>query len=116
MEKQYEDIQKVIDNLRKIIVDKGLTQATMASYLDIDASQFSKILNGITHLRVEHLAKIARNLNMSVIDILTYPEKYVPSNQAEDPIKASITIQLDRKKRDKVLQMIFETEDLNFLK
>lgn len=116
MKKQHEEIEKIIDRLRKIIVDKGITQATMASYLDVDASQCSKILNGSTHLRVEHLAKIASNLNMSIIDILTYPEKFVPSNQSEDPVKASITIQLDRKKRDEVLQMIFEKDDLNFLK
>ncbi|MBQ7941120.1 MAG: helix-turn-helix transcriptional regulator [Muribaculaceae bacterium] len=110
------EISVIIENLRKIIVDKGITQATMASFLDKDASQFSKILNGGIHLRVEHLAKIASNLNMSIVDIITYPEKYYPQSQNDNTIRASVTLELDEEKRDRVLKILFETEDIDFLK
>lgn len=116
METQNDEVLKITDNLRKIIVDKGITQAAMASFMETDASQCSKILKGETRLRVDHLANIARCLNMSIIDIITYPEKYVSSKQVDNPIKASVTIQLSPEKRDKVLQMIFDREDLDFLK
>lgn len=109
------EITKITENLRKIIVDKGITQATMASFLEKDASQFSKILNGTIHLRVEHLAKIASHLNMSIIDIITYPEKYCPLNQNDETVHASVTIQLDEEKRDKVLKMLFGTDNIEFL-
>lgn len=110
------EISVIIENLRKIIVDKGITQATMASFLDKDASQFSKILNGGIHLRVEHLAKIASNLNMSIIDILTYPEKYYPQSQNDNMVRASVTLELDEEKRDKVLKILFGTDNIDFLK
>jgi len=110
------EILVIIENLRKIIVDKGITQATMASYLDKDASQFSKILNGGIHLRVEHLAKIASNLNMSIVDIITYPEKYCPQSQNDNTVRASVTLELDEEKRDKVLKILFGTDNIDFLK
>lgn len=116
MKEENKDIEKIISNLRKIIADKGITQAALARYADVNESQFSKMLNGNGEFRVRHLSNIARSLNMSIIDIITYPEKFVCASQTDDPIKASITIQLSQEKRDRVLQMIFEKDDINFLK
>lgn len=116
MKQKNEEVLKILDNLRRIILDKGITQAAMASYLDKDASQFSKILNGSMHLRLEHLSKIATGLGMSIIDIITYPEKYVPSEKKDELVKTSVTIELDGEKREKVLKMIFEVDNLEFLK
>lgn len=110
------EVKKITDNLRKIIADRGITQVAMAAFLEKDASQFSKILNGTIHLRVEHLAKIASHLNMSIIDIITYPEKYRPQEAGDDTVRASVTIQLDEDKRDKVLKILFGTNNIDFLK
>lgn len=116
MKEKNEEVIKILENLRKIILDKNITQATMASFLDKDASQFSKIINGTMHLRLEHLAKIAIGLEMSIIDIITYPEKYVPSEEKDESVKTSVTIELDGEKREKVLKMIFGVDNLEFLK
>lgn len=42
--------EQIINNLRKIMNDRGLTQVVMAEFADTSPSQFSKILNGSVQL------------------------------------------------------------------
>lgn len=73
--------EQIINNLRKLMNDRGLTQAAMSEYADTSPSQFSKILNGTVQLSLLQLSNIARNLSMSEIDLITYPEKYVSNRK-----------------------------------
>ncbi len=105
----------VIDKIRKIIKDKGLTQSTMAEYAGTTASQFSKILSGEVQISLLQLSNIATRLNMDIIDIFTYPEKYLPPQQIKEDITASITIQLKKEKKEQVLKLIFGDKNLETL-
>lgn len=66
----------IIENLRKIIVDRNLKQAIVGDYADISESQFSRVLSGTVQLSINQLANIASGLGMRVIDIITYPDVY----------------------------------------
>ena len=99
---------KVVSNLSKILRDKNLTQAAMAEYAGTTASQFSRILSGQTGLTLEHISNIARNLAMSEIDIITYPEKYVKQiPDKPEAVEAILQIKLQKEKKDQVLKLIF---------
>lgn len=104
--------------LRKIIKDKNITQATMAEYADVSESQFSRVLSGAVQLSLRQLAMIASNLNMREIDIYTYPDRYVrveEGEQPQEPIEAILQIKLQKSKKDQVLRLIFGDNDIELL-
>ena len=100
--------RNLITNICKIMRDRNLTQAAIAEFLGITSSQFSKVLKYEVKISFLQLSKLATNLSMSEIDILTYPDKYVKLEQVEgEPVKAVLQIELKKDKRDEVLKMIF---------
>ena len=62
----------IIDNIRKIIKDRGISQKAMAEYAGTSASQFSKILNGEVQLSLRQISNIATNIGLREIDLFTY--------------------------------------------
>ena len=111
-------IHPVVNTLRKIINDKGLAQYVAAEMIGTSASQFSKILSGEVQLSLWHISNFATCLNMSIIDIFTYPDVYVKKQNSlateeassyrkpSDEIKATLTIELKKDTRDKVLRLL----------
>ena len=69
--------EHIVQNLRKIMTDKGLKQAAMADFAGITASQYSKVMSGSVQLSLQQLSNLATNLGMREIDIITYPERFV---------------------------------------
>lgn len=99
---------KVMANILKILTDKNLTQSSLCAPLDIAESNVSKLVNNKTKLSYEMLTKIATFLSMSVIDIITYPDKYVKLSASEpEPVEAILQIKLKKDKKDQVLKLVF---------
>lgn len=108
--------ERIINNIRKIMYDRNLTQATMASYIGISPSQFSKILNGTVQLSLNQLSNLATSLSIREIDIITYPEKYVTEDSLpSDSPEVSLQIKLKKDKRDQVMRLIFGDNDIEIL-
>lgn len=108
----------IAQQLRKILKDKGIKQATMAEYADVSESQFSRVLSGTVQLSLRQLAMIASNLNMREIDIYTYPDRYVKVESGEkqdEPIEAVLQIKLQKSKKEQVLRLIFGDNDIELL-
>lgn len=63
---------------------KGVTQKQFADHLNRDQSAVSKLENGITQLKFSDLEEFAKLVDMPIVDIITYPEKYVPENKNKD--------------------------------
>lgn len=90
--------------------DRNLTQYTIAKYIGTSESQCSKIMKGDVKLTIPQLENLARNLSISVIDIITYPDVYVKNlnkNTERDPVEAILQIKLNRDKKDQVLKLVF---------
>lgn len=108
--------ETVINNIRKIMNDSNLTQATMASYIGISPSQFSKILSGTVQLSLNQLSNLATSLSVREIDIITYPDRYVSEdNIPSDSPEVSLQIKLKKDKRDQVMRLIFGDNDIEIL-
>ena len=111
------DIEKVKENIRKILRDRDITQYIGAEYMGTTPSQMSKILNGDIQLSLKQLSNFATSLNMQIIDVITYPDKYVKlcNEQRNEPVEAVLQIKLQSDKKDQVLKLVFGDRDLEIL-
>jgi transcriptional regulator with XRE-family HTH domain len=102
------DIVKNIIDIRK---NKGINQQVIADALNIDISAISNIEKGKRELKVSELAKIANALDVDVIYLFTYPEKYSPNGKS-DSTKVLVEIDVNSDEllrlglKDKVLQVL----------
>lgn len=100
--------ESILNNIRKIMQDRNLTQAAAAEFMGTSESQFSKILNGNVRLSLLQLENFARNLSMREIDVITYPKVYVEKGRPdEEPVEAILQIRLKKDVREKVLKTVF---------
>ncbi len=107
----------IINNIRKIMNDRGLKQSTIAEYADTTPSQFSKILKGDVNLSLTQLSNIANRLAIREIDIITYPDIYVKKGNAEDdsPVEAILQIRLRKEKKEQVMKLVFGENNIEIL-
>lgn len=111
--------EKIVENIRKILVYKQIKQATAALYMEMSPSQFSRILQGKVSLSMDQLSKFANGAGMREIDVITWPDVYEvrePSQKKEaDPVEAILQIRLQSDKKDQVLKLIFGENDIEIL-
>lgn len=108
--------EQIIENLRKIILERNLKQATVGEFADISESQFSRVLNGTVQLSLRQLAKIASGLKMREIDIITYPNKYVLSeNKDDDGTEVLLQLKLTKEKKDQVMKIVFGENNIEII-
>ena len=60
------EYEMVIENIKEIIVDKGMKQCVVAERAGFSRSELSNILNRRKMLRIEHINLIAQALNVEV--------------------------------------------------
>lgn len=100
--------EKIVDNIRKIMRDRNLTQVVMSEYMGTSESQFSKILSGKVQLSLWQLENLARNLSLREIDIITYPSVYLEKGgEGDEPVEAVLQLKLHKEKKDQVLKLVF---------
>ena len=67
----------VIDNIFKIMAQKGIKQRTLADAMGIYESQISVMKRGNRDLKISEVENIASCLGVSITDLFTWPERYV---------------------------------------
>lgn len=118
MKKERTDFYRgIVENVVKIMTDKGLNQRELADRLGCKESTVSKIVNYETALSFDRLSEIASALGVTAVDILTYPDKYVKagSSSGTDPVEAILQIRLQKDKKDQVLRLIFGDNNIEIL-
>ncbi|MDV2449332.1 transcriptional regulator [Elizabethkingia anophelis] len=60
----------IIDNIKKILIEKGISHEAMAMNLGISQAAYTKVEKSKTKLTVDRLFKIAEILNVKVEDLL----------------------------------------------
>lgn len=68
----------VIDNIFKIMAQKGIKQRTLADAMGIGESQISVMKKGNRDLKISEVENIASCLGVSITDLFTWPKRYVP--------------------------------------
>lgn len=111
----------IAENIRKILVAKGMDQVDLVDEEFIKESVLSKTLNCKRKMSVDELSVIARALGVREIDILTWPDIYTapePEKEPEkepEPVEAVLQIKLKKDKKDQVLKLIFGEHNIEIL-
>lgn len=74
------DVKK---NLRLILEERGILQKQVAAALGLSDQAISNWFNGTEDVKLGKITQICEAAGISIIDVLTYPEKYVPESQAK---------------------------------
>lgn len=109
MKREEKDMEvRLVENIRNIIASKGLNQYGLSVESGISDKTISKIFTGQQHIKVEHIAKIARALSLREIDLFTYPEKFERAHEQENgPAEVLLQLRLTKEKKDQVLKLVF---------
>lgn len=110
-------MKDVLVNIREIRQKFGYSQDFVAKKLNMSQNGYSLIECGARNLNYSDLNQIAIVFGMSVIDIITYPEKWIPISEIESKIepKVIMQIELSHEKKDQVLKLAFGENILEIL-
>lgn len=101
--------QRILDNIIMIRKNKGFSQEYIASLVGLKQAGYSLIESGQRGIDCDLLLQIAKSLDVSVIDIITYPAKWVPVELSEGE-RVSVTFEISPDKRDLLLKLVTNKE------
>lgn len=111
--------KEVVRNIVKIRTLNRWTKREIALKLNINEASYGRIESGKVALTYNYLARIAKAFDMSVIDVLTYPKKYVEQLhdvcKDPDPVKAVLQIELQNEKKEQILKLVLGEKNLEIL-
>jgi transcriptional regulator with XRE-family HTH domain len=93
--------ETVLKNIQILRKSKGYSQADMAKLIGTSQSAYARFELGVKKTDLEMIDLIAQVLEMSLIDVLTYPDKYVNIKNMphKDPAhEPDVVIQIEIKK------------------
>jgi transcriptional regulator with XRE-family HTH domain len=110
----------ILENILKIRKQKGFSQDFLASQIGMKQAGYGLIEQGKRSLEYNVLLRIAVAFEMDVVDIITYPERYIDSAviiKDVDSIeeKVMLQIELKKEKKDQVLKLVFGENNLEIL-
>lgn len=112
MKKQHTGFyEKTLNNVRKIMQDRHLTQQSVGEMMGVNESSSSKIFTGQASLTLDHLSNLASALSISVIDIIKYSDDPVPG----EPTEVLLQLKLTKEKKDQVLKLVFGENNIDIL-
>lgn len=98
----------IAKNIREIRLQKSINQQEIADALGVDVAVVSNIEKGKRDLKVKELEIISNVLSISVIDLITYPKRYIEvSLNEEKPADVFLQLRLSKDKREQVLKLVF---------
>lgn len=102
---------------KKIREVTGQSQSELADKMNKTQSAYARYELGKTKIDFETIELFARTVNMSVIDVITYPEKWGPIETREEKEETKVVLQIELKKdkKDQVLKLAFGENILEIL-
>lgn len=103
---------QILKNIVQIRNNKGFTQEYMANKMGIKQSSYSLIENGSRGLQVNVLYQIAIILDMDIIDLIKYPDKYEKVGTHRGRTKIFVEVEVSNEEfakyglKNKILQVI----------
>ena len=106
-------MKNILENIRIIRESKGYSQDYMAELMMTTQSSYARFERGATKTDLKTVFLVAKVLNMSIIDVITYPERYVNIKDISKDIETSepeliLQIKITGDKKHQILQTAFE--------
>jgi transcriptional regulator with XRE-family HTH domain len=111
-------MKTIYSTIKELREKNGKKQADLAEVLNLDTSGYGKLERGTTDITLTKLEILAEYYNMSVIDLLSYPDKYIKTGSlinVEIEEKVSLLIELKKEKKEQVLKLVFGENNLEIL-
>ena len=113
-------MKSIIENIKTIRESKGYSQEYMAELIAVTQSSYARFERGATKTDLKVVSSIAQVFDMSLVDIITYPEKYVNIKEIPQETIASeseliLQIKIKGDKKSQILKAVFENGELEFL-
>ena len=106
----------IAKNIKEIRTQKSINQQVIADALHVDVASVSNLEKGKREVRFREIEKIVNVLGVSLVDLITYPKKYVEVKDDEDKdVEAVLMIKLKDSKKRQILKSIFGDENLEVL-
>lgn len=105
--------RNILENIAQIRKSKGFSQEYVAEKMGLKQPGYGLIERGERSLEYNKLLQIAMVFEMDVIDIITYPDKYVYSEEHNET-RVLVEIKLNNNElnesgiRDKVMQALIK--------
>ena len=74
-------MKEIFKNIEEIRREKGIKQLVIAELMGVTQAAYSNYVNRNEDIPLSRLTQLANIFKISVIDILTYPVKYVPETE-----------------------------------
>ncbi len=75
-------MNKILENLEAIRLQKGLKQEFVAQKVGISQQAYSRYFSEQDDMKVSRLQEICSALGVSLVDVVTWPDHYVPESEA----------------------------------
>ena len=112
----FENMNNILKNIDTIRRNKGYSQEYLAMQIGMKQAGFSLIMSGERELKYNTLLQIAKALQMPVIDVITFPDKYVVAKGHGTSTEAVLQIKLDGDKKDQILNIVLGEQVAELLK
>ena len=104
-------MENVIENIEAIRREKGIKQEVIAQELGVSQAAYSNYVTRNSDIYYRRLSRIANAMGVSVIDVITYPKKFVDVDSiaiesCSIAERVSITFEVSPNKRDYLLKMV----------
>ncbi len=99
-------------NIKEIREKAGYQQAEMAEKMNISQPTYARFEQQSTRIDLERLVDFANIVNMSLIDVIGFPDKYVNVTDIAKEINKTepevvVQIKVTKKKREDILKTLF---------
>lgn len=114
-------MDKILENIRSIRESKGYSQEGISEMLNMTQPSYARFERGATKTDLSVVRKVADLFNMSLIDLISYPKKLIDPDliendkQVQKEIKATLTIEMGKEKKDQVFRFLFGDNSLEIL-
>ena len=109
-------MENILKNIRKIREEKDLSQELVAEKMGMSQSKYARFERGATKTDLQTIYDFAAIVEMKVIDIITYPEKFVSTSdlaiKQTDVTETFLQIKLGKEKKDQVMKIVFGENNL----
>lgn len=106
--------------IKAIREKKGFSQELMAEKMKISQSAYARFELSKTKIDLKRLESFAKVVDMSMVDIMTYPERYINvrdigSELGRENPEVIIQIKIKDKKKEEIIKMLFGDSDIEIL-
>lgn len=107
--------------IKEIRDNAGFSQYEMAEKMNLSQSAYARFELSKTKIDLNRLEVFANALNMSIVDVIKYPERYVNVRDIAKEIKSfepdvTIQIKVKEEKKDEVLKIVLGENNVELLR